>query len=142
MKKVSDIYNKYREIILYLIFGFFTTLISLVVYYGLVITVINPDNGIELQVANIISWVVGVLFAYVTNRRYVFKSRNNKKLEEFIKFTGARVSTLLLDMVIMFIFVTMLKYNDKIFKIVSQILVIIGNYILSKLFIFNKNLER
>lgn len=142
MKKVSDIYNKYREIILYLIFGFFTTLISLVVYYGLVITIINPDNGIELQVANIISWVVGVLFAYVTNRRYVFKSRNNKKLEEFIKFTGARVSTLLLDMVIMFIFVTMLKYNDKIFKIVSQILVIIGNYILSKLFIFNKNLER
>ena len=142
MKKLSDIYNKYREIILYLIFGFFTTLISLVVYYGLVITIINPDNGIELQVANIISWVVGVLFAYVTNRRYVFKSRNNKKLEEFIKFTGARVSTLLLDMVIMFIFVTMLKYNDKIFKIVSQILVIIGNYILSKLFIFNKNLER
>ena len=61
------------------------------------------------------------------------------KFKEFITFTGARVSTLLLDMVIMFLFVTILKGNDKIFKLVSQILVIVGNYLLSKLIVFKKD---
>lgn len=134
-----NLYNKYKEIINYLIFGFLTTFVSLLAYYLVTITLLNPEISIELQIANIISWVVGVLFAYFTNRKYVFNSNNKNKLKEFVTFTGARVSTLLLDMLVMFIFVTILKGNDKIFKVVSQILVIVGNYVLSKLIVFKKD---
>ena len=72
------IYQKYKEIILYLIFGVLTTLISLVTYYILVSAILNPDKAFELQLANIISWIVSVLFAYITNRRYVFESKKQK----------------------------------------------------------------
>lgn len=136
---MMKLYNKYKEIINYLIFGFLTTVISLIVYYALTITILNPNSSIELQLANVISWCVGVLFAYFTNRKFVFNSGNKNKLKEFITFTGARVTTLILDMIIMFIFVTTLKFNDKIFKLISQILVIIGNYILSKLIVFKRS---
>lgn len=77
--------KKIKEIIMYLIFGFLTTFISLLVYYLLVLTIFNPDNSIELQVSNIISWVAGVLFAYITNRKYVFESKNKNKLNDIIK---------------------------------------------------------
>ena len=73
------IYQKYKEIILYLIFGVLTTVISLLTYYALVYTILNPDNAWQLQLANIISWIAGVLFAYVTNRKYVFESKNKNK---------------------------------------------------------------
>lgn len=136
---MKKLYYKYKEIINYLIFGFLTTLISLISYYLLTLTIFNPNVSIQLQVTNIISWCVGVLFAYFTNRTFVFNSKNQNKLKEFITFTGARVSTLILDMVIMFVFVTILKSNDKIFKLISQILVILGNYVLSKLIVFKKN---
>lgn len=132
------LYFKYKEIINYLIFGFLTTLISLIAYYLLTFTILNPNVSLELQIANIFSWCVGVLFAYFTNRAFVFNSGNQNKLQEFLKFTGARITTLILDMAIMFIFVTLLKGNDKIFKLLSQVLVIIGNYILSKLLVFKK----
>jgi len=133
-----ELYKKHKEIINYLIFGFLTTIVSLAAYYLVTFTILDPNISIELQIANIISWVIGVLFAYFTNRAYVFNSKNENKLKEFITFTGARVSTLLLDMAVMFIFVTLLKGNDKIFKIISQILVIVGNYLLSKLIVFKK----
>ena len=136
---MKDLYNKYKEIINYLIFGVLTTVISLIVYYVLTLTLLNPNKSIELQIANIISWCAGVLFAYFTNRKFVFESKNNNRLKEFVTFTGARVTTLILDMLIMFIFVTTLKLNDKIFKLVSQVLVIVGNYILSKLIVFKRD---
>ena len=131
-------YKKYEEIINYLIVGGLTTVVSLFSYYLLVLTIFNPNNGLELQLANIISWILSVLFAYITNRKYVFKSKNKNIKKELITFCGSRVLTLLLDMFIMFFFVTLLKGNDKIFKIVSQILIVIGNYIISKLLVFNK----
>lgn len=135
---MKNLYNKYKEIINYLIFGVLTTLVSLTVYYGLVFTVLDPNISLQLQVANILSWVAGVLFAYFTNRKYVFNSNNKNKFKEFISFSGARVITLLLDMGIMFLFVSVLGGNDKFFKLVSQVLIIIGNYILSKLVVFKK----
>lgn len=132
-------YKKNQEIINYLIFGVLTTIVSLVSYYTLVLTLLNPHNALELQTANVISWIISVLFAYVTNRIFVFKSKNKNIKKELISFCGSRILTLLLDMFIMFFFVTILKGNDKIFKIVSQFLVIVGNYIISKLFVFKKN---
>lgn len=131
------IYMKYKEKILYLIFGVLTTFISLLTYYILTFTILNVDNSLELQIANIISWITGILFAYFTNREYVFNS-NNKNIKEFIKFILSRIFTLLLDMLIMYVFVTKLKYNNIIIKLVSQVVVIVTNYILSKLIVFKK----
>mgnify|MGYP004617390643 CR=1 FL=1 len=133
-----NLYHKYEEIINYLFFGVLTTIVSLLVYYGLVFTILDPKSPLQLQISNILSWCAGVLFAYFTNRRFVFKSNSENKVKEFITFTSARIITLLLDMFIMFIFVTVLKGNDKIFKLVSQVLVVIGNYILSKLVVFKR----
>ena len=134
---IRTIYLKYKEIINYLIFGVLTTIVSLATYYILTSTIINPNNGIELQIANIISWILSVSFAYITNRKYVFNSKSKNILSECSKFFTSRIVTLLLDILIMFIGVTLLKYNDKIVKIISQVLIIIGNYILSKIFVFN-----
>lgn len=136
--KIFDIYKKHKEGINYLIFGGLTTLLSLVVYYLLTNTIINPKNAVQLQIANVISWVCGFLFAYFTNRKYVFESKEKNVLKEFISFFLSRISTLLLDMLIMFVFVTVLKYNDQLFKIISQIAVIVTNYLLSKLIVFKK----
>lgn len=136
--KIKELYIKYKEIINYLIVGGLTTFVALGVYYGSVLTFLNPNNGIELQIANILSWIAGVIFAYFTNRKYVFESKNPNKLQEAAKFTASRLVTLFLDMATMFIGVTLLKFNDKIIKLVAQVLVIIGNYIFSKLFVFNK----
>ena len=137
-KGLVKMLNKHREVIMYLIFGVLTTLISLLVYYGLVYTVLNPEDAIQLQVANIISWVAGVTFAYFTNRKYVFESKNKNKLKEAGSFVLARVATLVMDMAIMFLGVTILAFNDKIIKIISQVVVIVSNYIFSKIFVFKK----
>ena len=141
MKKLLDVYKNHKEGINYLIFGGLTTILSLAVYYSLTWTIIDPNDAVQLQIANILSWICGFLFAYFTNRKYVFDSKNEKVLKEFVSFFLSRISTLLSDMLIMFVFVSVLKYNDALFKIVSQIIVIVSNYILSKIFVFKKKKE-
>ena len=136
---IIDLYKKYKEIVNYLIFGVLTTIISLAVYYLLAFTVIDPKNALLLQVANVISWVAGVLFAYVTNRKYVFDSKNEDKLKEFSSFVGARLVTLIMDMIIMYVGVTLMRGNDKIIKLISQVVVIVSNYLFSKIFVFRRN---
>lgn len=142
INKIKDLYKKYKEIINYLIFGVLTTIVNLVIKYILLFTILNPSNAFQLQVAIIISWIAGVLFAYFTNRKFVFESKNENKLKEFISFVAARISTLLLEMFIMWFFVTLLKLNSDlyvvIFTLVAQVTVVIGNYIFSKLFVFKK----
>lgn len=138
MKKLKELIKKYEEIIRYLIIGVLTTVVSLATYYILVYTIFNPDIGLELQITNIISWIVSVTFAYFTNRTYVFKLKEKKSLKEAIKFYVSRVSTLLIDMLLMYIFVSLLKYNDKIIKLIVQIIITILNYILSKFIVFKK----
>ena len=136
---IKNLYIKYKEIINYLIFGVLTTVVSLVTYYLLVYTILNPNKPIQLQIANIISWITCVTFAYITNRKYVFNSKDKNIIKEIIKFYSSRLSTLFIDMLIMFIFVTKLDFNDKIIKIIVQIVIIILNYILSKLLVFKNN---
>lgn len=142
IKKIKELYVKYKEIINYLIFGVLTTLVNLITKYILLFTVLNPTNGFQLQIAIIISWIVAVIFAYFTNRKFVFESKNQNKLKEFISFVVARIATLLLEMFIMWFFVTLLKLNSDlyvvIFTLVAQVAVVIGNYIFSKLFVFKK----
>lgn len=141
-KKLKDQYNKYQEIIHYLIVGVCTTVVSLTTYYGLVLTVLNPNNGFQLQIANIISWLAAVLFSYITNRKFVFKSKNKNIIKEISDFFLSRIVTLLMDMAIMFLFVTVLHGNDKIAKLIVQVIVTISNYIFSKLFVFKKDLSK
>ena len=142
IKKIKELYVKYKEIINYLIFGVLTTLVNLITKYILLFTILDPTNGFQLQIAIIISWIVAVIFAYFTNRRFVFESKNENKLKEFISFVVARIATLLLEMFIMWFFVTLLKLNSDlyvvIFTLVAQVAVVIGNYIFSKLFVFKK----
>lgn len=133
------LYRRYQEIINYLIFGVLTTVVSLITYYVLTIIILDPKLNLELQIANILSWCIGVLFAYFTNRKFVFNSTNQNKKKEFFTFVSARISTLILDMLVMFIGVSLLYFNDKIVKLISQVLVIIGNYILSKIIVFKKD---
>ncbi len=135
---IKDLYKKYEEIIKYLIFGVLTTVVSLVTYYLLVYTILNPDDATQLQIANIISWISCVTFAYVTNRKYVFDSKDKNILKEMAKFYSSRLTTLFIDMGMMFLFVTVLHFNDKIIKMIVQIIIIVLNYVLSKLLVFKK----
>lgn len=137
---VMGIYKKYEEILNYLIMGFLATIVSLAVKWGMLYTFLNPEDGMHVQIAVVASWLIACTFAYITNRIFVFKSKSKKILKEFITFMGARVFTLLIEMLIMYIFVTLLQMNSDfwvfIWTIVAQIFVIILNYIFSKLFIF------
>ena len=138
MNKIWGIYKKHEEIINYLIVGVMTTIVSLVFYFASTRTFLDPNNPVELQIANIIKWVTGVLFAYVTNRIFVFKSKRKDIWKEFVQFTSSRVATLFLDMLVMFVMVTEMGIYDLIATLVSQVLVTISNYILSKLLVFRK----
>ena len=136
IKRISQLISENREILRYLIVGGLTTLVSLGTYYLLVWRWLDPTDGIQLQVANVISWIAAVTFAYLTNRFFVFKSKNPNMLKEAAAFFVSRVGTLLMEMGLMFLGVTVLQWNDKIMKLIVQFLVMVGNYIISKLLVF------
>ncbi|MEG1863004.1 MAG: GtrA family protein [Oscillospiraceae bacterium] len=136
MKKLWDIYKKHEEIINYLIVGVLTTVVSLFFYYASTRTFLDPSNAFQLQIANIIKWITGVLFAYVTNRIFVFKSKNKDIKKEFITFSSSRVATLFLDMIVMGVLVSKMGINDLVANLLSLVLVTVANYILSKIFVF------
>ncbi len=135
---MKELYLKYKEIINYLIFGVLSTVVSLAVYYGLTLTILDPNNAVQLQIANILSWVSACTFAYFTNRKWVFENKDKANLKEASKFYLSRVSTLLIDMGLMFIFVTKMGVNDKIMKLIVQVIVVILNYIFSKFIVFKE----
>ena len=138
MKNLKSLYLRHTEIINYLIVGILTTIISLFTYFICVHTFLNPNNAIELQIANIISWFLSVIFAYITNRIFVFKSKSSKYIKEITGFISSRLLTLLMDMGIMYLIVSLLNINNTIGKLISQIVITIANYIFSKLLVFKK----
>lgn len=141
MKKIKEtikkMYIKYEEIVKYLIFGGLTTVVNFIVYF-----ISNGIFKIEELISNVIAWFLSVLFAYITNKIIVFKSTHISKksiLKEIISFFGARVFTLVLCDVLLFILmVNVMHINSYIVKLILQVLVIVLNYILSKLFVFKK----
>lgn len=139
-----SLYKKHEEIINYLIVGGVTTLISLAVKYALLFTVLHASNPFELQVSVVVSWIAAVTFAYFANKIIVFKSKNKDVFKEVLEFLGSRVLTLLLDAFIMWFFVTLLKMDTRFYVIlwtfVSQVIIIILNYILGKM-IFKKDVK-
>lgn len=128
--------EKYGEIVRYLIVGVLTTIVSLGAYYGCVFTFLNPKSALQLQLANVLSWIVAVTFAYVMSRIYVFQSKRKNVLQEIVSFYSSRLLTLFMDMAIMFVMVTLLGINDKIAKLVVQVVVTVANYVFSKIFVF------
>ena len=138
MKKIRDLWNQYRELILYLIFGGCTTLVNIVVYF----VFSRLHFGTELS--TIFAWFFSVLFAYITNRIFVFQSRAKgipAVLKETLSFFSCRLATGILDLAIMVAFVDYWHFNDLIIKILSNVIVIILNYIVSKLWIFRKKAQ-
>ena len=136
MNKVKDLLKKYKFIILYGIFGVLTTLIN-IVSYSLFYSVFGVSNVIS----NIIAWVISVLFAFITNKLWVFESKSFEFklfMAELGNFTLCRLATGLLDLGIMFVGVDLLKGPAIILKVVSNIIVIILNYVMSKVFVFKK----
>ena len=132
-----DFIKKYREIIAYLIVGVLTTVVSWIVY-ALLRLVLDMNVPLQVQIAVFMRWFAGVLFAYFTNRKYVFQRRDPKMLLEFLKFVGSRVTTLLADMFIMWLMVSVLGINDLIATLTSAIVVTVLNYVFSKLLVFRK----
>lgn len=138
MEKLRALLRKYRELIAYVIVGGLTTLVSMALYYGLTWTFLDGNEPLQVQIANVISWVGAVAFAYVTNRVFVFRSRNTAIFREMLSFVSSRVLTLLLDMGCMWLLVTAIGIDHRIAKLVSMVLVTVGNYIISKLLVFKK----
>lgn len=131
--KIILLLRQYREIIAYLIFGVLTTLVNIVVYF-----VANNLLSINYLISNFLAWFISVLFAYITNRAYVFESTSSQFIKEAIKFFGSRLTTGLIDMVLMWLLVSFIPINDILIKTLVNIIVIVLNYIFSKLFVFKE----
>ncbi len=141
MNKIIELYKKYKEIINYVIVGGLTTFVSMTIFYGSTWTFLDGHDPFQLQVANVISWVGAVLFSYVANRLFVFESKNPNIFKELIAFVSSRIVTLLLDMGTMFLLSSVLHINYNFAKIVAMVLVTVGNYVISKVFVFKKGKE-
>lgn len=138
IRYLLKIYNN-REIFCYLVAGFLTVLVNLISKWALLFTVLNSKNAFELQLSVIISWIVAVLFAYFINRFYVFNSKNDKIVLELVNFFSSRIITLIIEIILMWFLITLLKLDQIIIiTILIQVVIIILNYILSKLFVFKK----
>ena len=135
MKKLVDLLVRYREVVLYVFFGGMTTVIDWCVSFGLYAINVN------VHVANTLAWCIAVLFAFVTNRIFVFESKTRGAravTRELVVFSGGRVVTLLLQELLVFLFFDLIGWNKYAVKILAAIVVIVLNYFISKLLVFRK----
>jgi len=133
---LKKIYEKYKDIIPYLFFGVCTTAVNVIVYW-----VAAYPLGFSIMTSTVLAWVIAVLFAYITNRKWVFHSKfNNRKeiIREMMAFFTCRLTTGFIDWLCMWFFVDILEIYDVIIKFAANILVIGLNYLASKLVIFRK----
>ena len=132
-------YVKYKEPLLYLFFGGLTTLISIFVFW-----LFNGPFGLNELVANLISWVLAVLFAFLTNKTWVFQSGGQEKgfLSLMLSFYAGRLVTLGVEELLLLVFITWLGFNSMAVKIVAEVVVIVLNYVISKLLVFRDKGEK
>lgn len=160
---LKKLYGKYEDIILYIVFGVLTTVVSFVTQF-----LASGFLGTPVLVSTCISWICAVTFAYVTNRKFVFKSEEKRKTgiaAEAARFYGARIATGVLEVAIMYLcadrfsstFIKLMNLesldytsgipaafknahglNEMIFKLITNVIILISNYILSKLLVFRK----
>ncbi|MBO7310645.1 MAG: GtrA family protein [Clostridia bacterium] len=137
--KITELVKKNKEAILYIFFGGLTTLVNIVAY-----SVLYYEAQISNSLSNIIAWVISVVFAYITNKLFVFENRSFRLpmlLVEIGSFFACRILTGLLDLGVMYLCVDILNFHALVMKVLSNIIVIILNYIASKFFIFKKKSE-
>ena len=136
IQRMKELFLKYKEPILYVFFGGLTTLLNMVVYF-----VCAKAIRMDVVAADVLAWIAGVLFAYVTNKLFVFESRSWKGkavFREFSEFVGARLLSLLVDVGFIYVTVKIFQWWDVPMKILANLIVIVMNYVFSKLFIFKK----
>lgn len=132
----NPFYKKYKELLLYLFFGGLSFIVSIATY-----ALFNVGMNINELIANVLSWIITVMFAFLTNRVWVFQSTTNG-VAEFVKqmlvFYSGRVITLVVEEVILLVFITWLGFNSMLIKVIAQVIVILLNYVISKLVVFRK----
>lgn len=136
LEKIRGLIEKYWDVLAYLIFGVLTTVVNYVVYLPL-----YNGAGLSATVSNAIAWVVAVAFAFLTNKPFVFKSHDwsaKTVFPELGKFLGCRIGSGLMETGIIFVAVDLLHWDGNIMKLVTSVLVIILNYVGSKLLVFKK----
>lgn len=134
---IKNLWFKYKELFFYGVFGVGATVINIVSYRVLA----NTFGKKYFLIANIIAWILAFIFAFITNKLFVFESKSWEAqiaMKEFVGFLSARLATGILDTVLMWLFVSIISLDDTLSKIIINILVIIINYIASKFFIFKK----
>ena len=136
LEKIKDLVKKYWDVLTYLVFGVLTTVVNYAVYLPCLNIL-----GMSAAVSNCIAWVVAVIFAFVTNKPFVFGSHDwsmKTVVPEFTKFIATRLSSGVLETLILLVAVDTLGGNGNIWKLITQVLVIIINYVGSKLLVFRK----
>ena len=134
MKTIQELLQRYHGLILYGVFGVLTTAVNTGTYYLCFDVLIVPN-----LVSTAIAWLISVLFAFITNKLWVFESKSFAKavfFREIVSFFSCRIATGVLDMAIMYVAVDRLAQNEILWKLLSNIIVIILNYMASKLLIF------
>ena len=134
---IKNLWLRYKELFFYAVFGVGATVINIVSYRVLA----NTFGKKYFLIANIIAWILAFIFAFITNKLFVFESKSWEAqiaMKEFVGFLSARLATGVLDTVLMWLFVSIISLDDTLSKIIINILVIIINYIASKFFIFKK----
>ena len=135
--KLLVLYNRYKSFINYGIFGVLTTIVNYVSYW-----IFSEKLGIITTIAVAMAWVISCSFAFITNKIWVFESKDRSKdgiLREVISFFMSRLATLGVEEFMMWTLVDILGFNNMIIKLIANIVVIILNYVFSKLFVFKKN---
>ena len=131
---ILKMYNKYKDIILYLFFGIATTIINIFTY-----AFFTKVFCIGYLASNVLSWIISVAFAFFTNKIFVFESKISSKsliIKEFLLFYYYRLLSLIIEMILLYVFVDRLQTNDLLMKIITNIIVIILNYFFSKFKVF------
>lgn len=139
LRVFEPIYKKYKEQLLYLFFGGLTTVISIVTF-----AVLCKGLGWNEHISNVISWILAVSFAFVTNRIWVFDAKTEGAaafLRQMASFFGGRLATLGVEELILLVFITWLGWNEMLVKIAAQVIIIVLNYVISKLWIFKKEVS-
>ena len=136
MSRVEELFCHYKDVIPYLFFGVCTTVVNVAVYWGCA-----HLFELSTMLSTIIAWIAAVLFAYITNRKWVFNSTASTRdeiVKEITGFFGCRIATGTVDWLCMFVFVEIFKFDDVVIKVLANILVIVLNYAASKMIVFKK----
>ena len=139
IEKIKGLLTSYRSVVMYLIFGVLTTVVNIISFW-----VFAHPVGLGTVPSNIIAWIISCTFAYLTNRKWVFEStvKDSKGIvREVISFFACRLATLGAETLFMWIFIDILGFNDLIIKVIANFMVIVLNYVASKLIIFTKKKE-